>query len=134
MTLTSLTRTDVIEVENAEHSVDATKERRLKALRVDLAQAFKECGPRLFTPHPTFGTRTFVIAPDDTMLDQGICTKHGPIHRSALVERVTPRELDELLAALKTEGYHLKSTDKGLDSIRGTWVAYEYRYEAGDRK
>lgn len=118
----------------AKASVDTIKARRLAALRVDLKIAYKECGPRFLTPHPTFGERFFVIADESTVLDKDMCSKHGEIHRSALMETISDVELDDLIRVLVKEGYHIKKCEKSVSTIDGSWIMFRTVYYGGDSR
>jgi len=104
-------------------------------MRVDLAIAFKACGPRLLTPHPTYGERIFVIAAESTTLPEGMCASRGSVRRSALKETLGEKELTELLNILRSEGYlHIKKVSTGGSKKTGRWTTFSVKYYAGNSK
>lgn len=110
------------------HVVTEVQQPHLEALRIDLQIAFKECGPRFLTRHPTYGERFFVVAAEDTILDKEMCSKHSETHRSALKETLNEDELDRLIVELRREGYEIKKCEKGGDDIVGRWIQYKAIY------
>jgi len=105
----------------------------VEALKSDIRIAYEECGPRFFTPHPTFGWRIFVIADDKTILPEKMCAKRGHIHRSSLHATITPEKLNRLIAELYRQGYrHIKMSERGGSKVEGRWISYRVDYYAGD--
>lgn len=119
---------------HVEALTDINKERRLSALREDLAIAFRECGPRLLNRHPKYGERFFIIADKNTVLDRDVCNKQGQVHRSTLMERLTDKQVNELIRQLRSEGYQISLVEKGDSDVYGRWFKFKTIYYQGDSK
>lgn len=116
-------------------TVADVNQEHVDALKRDIRIAYEECGPRFFTPHPTFGWRIFIIADDRTILPEKMCAKRGSIHRSSLHASITREELRRLIEELHLQGYHhIKMSERGGNNIDGHWISFQVEYYAGDER